>query len=140
VAFIQSNLITNVDTVEEFIGFKLPVTFESDNRSVTTLESTKTNLTNLLLTEKGERMFQPNLGVNLRKNLFNPMTSESLIGLQEDVIEQVAIWLPFLDIKEVLVNPNPDNNTINIEIQYTFKTAPELTDSVQVNLNTGATY
>ena len=139
-AFIQSNLITNVDTVEEFIGFKLPVTFESDNRSVTTLESTKTNLTNLLLTEKGERMFQPNLGVNLRKNLFNPMTSESLIGLQEDVIEQVAIWLPFLDIKEVLVNPNPDNNTINIEIQYTFKTAPELTDSVQVNLNTGATY
>ena len=139
-AFIQSNLITNVDTVEEFIGFKLPVTFESENRSVTTLESTKTNLTNLLLTEKGERMFQPNLGVNLRKNLFNPMTSESLIGLQEDVIEQVAIWLPFLDIKEVLVNPNPDNNTINIEIQYTFKTAPELTDSVQVNLNTGATY
>lgn len=139
-AFIQSNLITNVDTVEEFIGFKLPVTFESSNRSVTTLESTKTNLTNLLLTEKGERMFQPNLGVNLRKNLFNPMTSESLIGLQEDVIEQVAIWLPFLEIKEVLVNPNPDNNTINIEIQYTFKTAPELTDSVQVNLNTGATY
>ena len=139
-AFIQSNLITNVDTVEEFIGFKLPVTFESANRSVTTLESTKTNLTNLLLTEKGERMFQPNLGVNLRKNLFNPMTSESLIGLQEDVIEQVAIWLPFLEIKEVLVNPNPDNNTINIEIQYTFKTAPELTDSVQVNLNTGATY
>ena len=139
-AFIQSNLITNVDTVEEFIGFKLPVTFESDNRSLTTLESTKTNLTNLLLTEKGERMFQPNLGVNLRKNLFNPMTSESLIGLQEDVIEQVAIWLPFLDIKEVLINPNPDNNTINIEIQYTFKTAPELTDSVQVNLNTGATY
>ena len=57
-AFIQSKLNTNVDTVEEFIGFKIPVTFETENRSVTTLESTRTNLTNLLFTEKGERFTQ----------------------------------------------------------------------------------
>tara|TARA_R100000315_G_C5084139_1_gene48621 strand:- start:36 stop:458 length:423 start_codon:yes stop_codon:yes gene_type:complete len=140
VAFIQSKLNTNVDTVEEFIGFKIPVTFETENRSVTTLESTRTNLTNLLFTEKGERLFQPNLGVNLRKHLFNQITSESVIGLQEDIIEQIAIWLPFLQTEDVIVNPNPDNNTLNVEIKYTFKSTPELTDSVQVNISTGATY
>ncbi len=139
-AFIQSKLNTNVDTVEEFIGFKIPVTFETENRSVTTLESTRTNLTNLLFTEKGERLFQPNLGVNLRKHLFNQITSESVIGLQEDIIEQIAIWLPFLQTEDVIVNPNPDNNTLNVEIKYTFKSTPELTDSVQVNISTGATY
>jgi len=140
VAFIQSKLNTNVDTVEEFIGFKLPITFETENRSVTTLESTRTNLTNLLFTEKGERLFQPNLGVNLRKQLFNQITSESVISLQEDIIEQIAIWLPFLQTEDVIVNPNPDNNTLNVEIKYTFKSTPELTDSVQVNISTGATY
>ena len=139
-AFIQSKLNTNVDTVEEFIGFKIPITFETENRSVTTLESTRTNLTNLLFTEKGERLFQPNLGVNLRKHLFNQITSESVIGLQEDIIEQIAIWLPFLQTEDVIVNPNPDNNTLNVEIKYTFKSTPELTDSVQVNISTGATY
>ena len=139
-AFIQSKLNTNVDTVEEFIGFKLPITFETENRSVTTLESTRTNLTNLLFTEKGERLFQPNLGVNLRKQLFNQITSESVISLQEDIIEQIAIWLPFLQTEDVIVNPNPDNNTLNVEIKYTFKSTPELTDSVQVNISTGATY
>ena len=139
-AFIQDKLTTNVDTIEEFIGFKLPVTFESVNLSVSTLESTQTNLTNLLSTQKGERMFQPNLGIDLRRHLFNPISPETSVALQEDVIEQVAIWLPFLEIQDVIITPNEGNNTINIKINYSFKSNSELTESVQVNLNTGATY
>tara|TARA_X000001382_G_scaffold130970_1_gene128333 strand:- start:15235 stop:15657 length:423 start_codon:yes stop_codon:yes gene_type:complete len=139
-AFIQDKLTTNVDTIEEFIGFKLPVTFESVNLSVSTLESTQTNLTNLLSTQKGERMFQPNLGIDLRRHLFNPISPETSVALQEDVIEQVAIWLPFLEIQDVIITPDEGNNTINIKINYSFKSNSELTESVQVNLNTGATY
>ena len=32
----------------------------------TTVEAVKHNIKNLLLTQKGERYFQPNLGINLR--------------------------------------------------------------------------
>tara|TARA_R100001509_G_scaffold162041_2_gene132645 strand:- start:4 stop:426 length:423 start_codon:yes stop_codon:yes gene_type:complete len=139
-AFIQNFVITDVDSVQENIGFKLPFTLETENISTTTLESTKTNLTNLLLTEKGERVFQPGLGVELRKHLFNQITSENIVSLQEDIIEQIAIWLPFLKVSDVIINESPAESLLKIEIKYSFKNNNQLTDSVQVDLSTGASY
>ena len=139
-AFIKNFLTTDVDTIDEYIGFKLPLTLSDNNQTNNTIESVKTNLKSLLFTSKGERMFQPNLGVDIRKHLFNPMTEETFASLQEDIIEQVAIWLPFLSLTEVLITPTPDNNLVKVNITFSFKNNPDLTDSVQVDLNTGVTY
>ena len=139
-AFINNILIKDVDTVEESIGFNLPFTLESQNLSSTTLQSTKTNLTSLLTTRKGERVFQPNLGIDIRGNLFEPMTEESFVSLEENVLEQISIWLPFLQVENINIKPEPDINKVTVNINYSFKNTPELTDSVQVDLNTGASY
>ena len=82
-AFINNILINDVDTVDETIGFNLPFTLETQNLSSTTLQSTQTNLTSLLSTQKGERMFQPNLGIDIRGNLFEPISEESFVTLEE---------------------------------------------------------
>ena len=139
-AFVNNILVKDVDTVEEGIGFKLPFTLSDGNMSTTTLESVQTNLTNLLLTEKGQRLFQPNLGVDIRGNLFEPIIPESFASLQDDILQQIAIWLPFLEVSNIKINPEADNNLVRVEITYGFKNNPELTDSVQVDLNTGASY
>lgn len=139
-AFINNILINNVDTVDENIGFNLPFTLETQNLSSTTLQSTKTNLSSLLTTQKGERVFQPNLGIDIRSNLFEPITEESFVSLEEDVLEQITIWLPFLQVENININPEPDSNKVTVNITYSFKSTPELTDSVQVDLNTGASY
>ena len=109
-AFIQNFNTTDVDTVEEFLGFKLPLTFETLNMSTNTLESTKTNLEALLKIERGERIMQPNLGINLRRHLFQPMSSETAVQIEEDIISQIAIWMPFLQIIEVVVTQEQENN------------------------------
>ena len=80
-AFLQSILIEDVDNVTEGIGLTLPFTLDGDNLSRSTLLSVKTNLNNLLLTEKGERVFQPDLGVELKKHLFNNITTEDIVNL-----------------------------------------------------------
>ncbi len=139
-AFINNILINNVDTVDETIGFNLPFTLETQNLSSTTLQSTQTNLTSLLSTQKGERMFQPNLGIDIRGNLFEPLNDESFVALEEDIIEQIAIWLPFLQVESINIKPQPDANSVTVNINYSFKNTPELNDSVQVDLNTGASY
>ena len=139
-AFLQNFVKTDVDTVEEQIGFKLPITFDSFNQSVTTLESTKANLSCLLKTEQGERVLQPSLGLNLRKNLFEPLSDESYVAIEEDVIEQIAIWLPFLAVDSVEIIEEQENNLLRIKISYRFKNTNNLTDSVQVDLSTGASY
>tara|TARA_B100000902_G_C27262019_1_gene891357 strand:+ start:189 stop:611 length:423 start_codon:yes stop_codon:yes gene_type:complete len=139
-AFLQNILIEDVDNVAEGIGLLLPFTIDGDNVSTSTLTSVKTNLTNLLLTEKGERVFQPNLGVELRKHLFNNITTESVVGLEEDILEQIAIWLPFLKVENIKTNQLPAENLLKVEILYSFKSNSQLTDSVQVDLSTGASY
>lgn len=139
-AFLQNILIEDVDNPLEGIGLTLPFTIDGDNLSRNTLTSVKTNLTNLLLTEKGERVFQPNLGVALRRHLFNNITSEGIVSLEEDILEQVAIWLPFLQIENITTNQLPAENLLKVEILYSFKSNGQLTDSVQLDLETGASY
>tara|TARA_R100000908_G_scaffold64492_1_gene48639 strand:- start:1077 stop:1499 length:423 start_codon:yes stop_codon:yes gene_type:complete len=139
-AFINNILINDVDTVDESIGFNLPFTLETQNLSTTTLQSTKTNLTSLLTTQRGERVFQPGLGIDIRGNLFEPIVEESFISLEEDILAQIAIWLPFLQVDTINIQPEPDANKVTVNINYSFKSTPELNDSVQVNLNTGASY
>ena len=104
------------------------------------VESTKVNLISLLTTIKGERVFQPNLGVDIRKNLFEQITEESFVGLQEDIIAQIDVWLPFLQVENIDINPAPEENKVTIGISYSFKSSSEVSDSVQVDLNTGASY
>ena len=101
-AFINNILVKDVETEKQGIGFKLPFTLEENNISTTTVVSVKTNLTNLLLTEKGQRLFQPNLGVDIRGRLFEPIVPESFASLQDDILQQVAIWLPFLEVIDVI--------------------------------------
>ena len=139
-AFIQNFTTTNVDTVEEFIGFQLPFTLTTQNLSTNTLESTRANITSLLRTEKGERIFQPNLGINLRRHLFQQIGAETFVQIEEDVIEQIATWLPFLQVLDVTTSEDIENNLIRIGVKYSFKSSPQLQDSVQVQMNTGASY
>ena len=61
------------------IGLNFPL-HRSDDRTgmfastSTTLEAVKVNATNLLQTELGERVMQPNLGVKLKQYLFERLT------------------------------------------------------------------
>ena len=45
----------------------------------TTIESVKNNIRLLLKTEKGERLFQPNLGLALRRFLFEQINEDTNI-------------------------------------------------------------
>ena len=83
---------------------------------------------------------QPNLGINLRRHLFQPMSSETAVQIEEDVISQVAIWMPFLQILEVAVTQEQENNLIKMNLTYGFKDTPGLQNSIQVNVGTGASY
>ena len=47
----------------------------------TTVEAVKNNIRNLLLTNRGERVFQPNLGLGLRQFLFEQITPDTIIAV-----------------------------------------------------------
>ena len=101
----------------------------------TTIESVKNNIRLLLQTQKGERIFQPNLGMNIRKFLFEQITEDTQVQIENDIVDTFATWLPFVELREIDIDTsNQDKNQINIKIVFNIKRAPNTIESVGVVL------
>jgi len=104
----------------------------------TTIEAVKNNIRNLLQTTEGERLFQPNLGLNLRRLLFEHITSENLIGVQDAILDKLEFWLPFVEVRDIQVlsrNNTTDigANEIRVKIFFNIKQDPDTLDAVTMN-------
>jgi len=101
----------------------------------TTIESVKNNIRLLLQTQKGERMFQPNLGMGIRRFLFEQITEDTQVQIENDIVDTFATWLPFVELREINIDTsNQDKNQINIKIVFNIKRAPNTIESVGVVL------
>ena len=74
------------------------------------------SIKNLILTDRGERPYQPLLGSNVRKMLFELSgtgSGDEIIGLIKETIERHEPRAKILDIQG---NDDPDNNAISVSI------------------------
>ena len=105
----------------------------------TTLTQAKSNLTNLILTKKGERVLQPDFGCDIWKILFEQIIDGEIDYEVDRVIsEAVNIWLPYLEINEIIVDYNDeykDANKFGVEINFSLKSNRNLSESVTINVN-----
>ena len=97
------------------VGIDLPIRISDTTdgffaTTSTTIEAVKNNIRNLLQTSEGERFFQPNLGTNLRKLLFEHISSENLIAVQDAILDKFEFWLPFVEVRDIEVFSS-DNTT-----------------------------
>ena len=102
----------------------------------TTIDAIKNNIRLLLQTERGERVFQPNLGMNLRRFVFEQITEDTLIEIENDIVDVFETWLPFVTLKDIQINTdsiNQDQNKININIVFGINRAPGTLENVQVS-------
>jgi len=103
----------------------------------TTIESIKNNIKLLLLTQQGERLFQPNLGMNLRRFLFEQITEDTSIQIENDIVDTFQTWLPFVELQDIQIDTESDNqskNQIKINIVFNIRKAPNTSESVGVVL------
>jgi phage baseplate assembly protein W len=106
------------------IGITLPIqngTGGYFNQSFITSEQIKSNIKNLLLTKKYERVMQPELGSGLQELLFE-FNDEGLADKIENTITtSLQKWLPFISVEDIKIeqtNELKDSNTINVEIKF----------------------
>lgn len=96
------------------VGIKLPLSDHNDrlfNSSYTTEEQAYSNLVNLLLTQRGERLMHPNFGTNILRTVFDQMNDSLPVRIEADINAAVSTWLPYISVN-VDVNP-ADENDIN---------------------------
>ena len=131
------------------VGIDLPIRRGDDldgffATTSTTIEAVKNNIRNLLQTEEGERFFQPNLGLGLRSLLFEHITSENLITVQDAILDKMELWLPFVEVRDIQVLSTDDStdvgvNEIRIKINFNIKQDPNTLDSVTLNFSSDIT-
>lgn len=84
----------------------------------TTQDQAMSNLKNLLLTRKGERPLQPLFGTDIPSLLFENITQELLDELKSGVARDIKFWLPYINMKEIVVENLADENRVNISFSF----------------------
>ena len=76
------------------------------------------SLRNLVLTERGERPFAPNLGCGVNALLFENMDSVTTSVVRDEIIQVIDNYEPRVSLIDVKVDADTDGNELFITIQY----------------------
>ena len=133
---IKKPFIEDRDT-DIYIGIDLPIRKSLSTEGYfastsTTIEAVKNNIRNLLNTHQGERLMQPSIGIDLKRYLFEPISSEIILQIQNSILDLFEFWLPFVEVHDIQVFMN--NNTLSVNIVFNIKQDPNTLESVQIDV------
>lgn len=97
-------------------------------------EAVRRSIRNLILTDKYERLLDPNIGSNIRNILFEPMDAASSTVLQNYIKETILNYEPRARLEDVLVVPDYDRNSYVVSIYFSIIYSEEV-QSVNFFLN-----
>ena len=99
------------------IPFNPPQVF---TQTYTTQEQIRSNIINYILTDKGERVFNPTFGSNIRKSVFENITQDLLQTLEVTLNDDLSNYFRSVNFIEIKITPDYDENIISISIQYSI--------------------
>jgi len=77
-------------------------------------------ITALLLTNKGERPFKPDLGCSIRESLFEQLDYATSGLIRSQIVEVISKYEPRIRTDNVIVTPDMENNGYSVELFYTI--------------------
>jgi phage baseplate assembly protein W len=124
------------------VGIDLPFVPDGQGqfkRNYSQIKQARANMVNLLLTRKGERLNHPTFGSNLWNILFEPNVPEILKeDIETAIMEAVDNWLPYILIREIIINETPDDidrNILKLLIRFSLRDDIENFDEVFISVN-----
>lgn len=117
------------------IGVSLPFDAPGVFRTVYyTKDQIKYNIVNFLLTDKRERIFNANFGANIRANLFEQITEETLDKLDIQIRNGIATYFPNVVITNLSFGGDVNKNLLTVQFSYTIANTGE-SDNILISLN-----
>ena len=83
----------------------------------------KQAIVNLLLTNRGERVFQPDYGSNIRSQLFEPLDYATAASIKSSILYTIAKFEPRILVESLDCRPVYSDNGFNCEMTYSIKGA-----------------
>ena len=117
-------VIENDLNEDTFIGLELPLTHTPDGyfkRTKTALEQARSNIKNLLLTNKGERLGNPTFGTNLLSLVISQENTDLEARVEEEIRAAMSEFLPFINIVNIETNFSDENmSTAIVNLRFTL--------------------
>jgi len=83
------------------------------------------SIKNLILTNHYERPFQPDLGSNLKRMLFEQVDNATAASLEREISETIENYEPRVQLKDVSAEGFPDENGYKVEITFYLINNPD---------------
>ena len=121
-----------------YIGVGLPLAHNKSGffyRTKTSLEQAKSNIKNLLLTKKGERLGNPEFGSDLFKVVFEQEGDDIESKVEEAIRSAMSRFLPFILVDEIETQFSSLNkNALNVSIKFSLNVDTTNTDKLSIDL------
>ena len=130
-------VIENDLNEDTYIGLELPLTHTQQGyfkRTKTALEQAKSNIKNLLLTNKGERLGNPNFGTNLISLVFSQENNDLESRVEEEIRASMSEFLPNINIVNIQTNFSDENMSTAI-VNLRFSLNVDLTSEEDLELD-----
>jgi len=98
-------------------------------------DAIRADLLHLLLTNKGERLYSPNFGSDLKKFIFEPNDTITHDKIRENLNETIKEYIPNLIVNSINFRNDENQELIIVELTYTVNEGTfRTTDTVTLTL------
>ena len=106
------------------------------NLNSDTQRAIKADLMHLLLTRKGQRLYNPDFGTDLMKFIFEPNDNLTLEAVKAEVAASVKKYIPKITINNVIVTQSPNSEyAATIRVDYVItEDVFDMVDFVIINV------
>jgi phage baseplate assembly protein W len=73
---------------------------------------------NLVLTNHYERPFQPEIGSNIRRLLFENVDTVTAAQIEREIVETISNFEPRVQVSKVTVVASPDENGFKVNLEF----------------------
>lgn len=88
------------------------------NSTITSKDQIKSNLINYVLTNKGERLYDPNFGGDVRRAIFEANDDSTFDNIATRLEDEILYYVPNIILQSIIIKRSPDTNTVTLSINY----------------------
>jgi phage baseplate assembly protein W len=124
---------TNIDSTRNFIDLDLNFAIHPIRKDINTHKAEYAvinSVKNLILTNHFERPFQPEVGSNIRRLLFENVDVILAAQLEREIEETVNNFEPRVQVSSIIASPAPDENGYKVIMEFFVINNP---DPIKIN-------
>tara|TARA_Y100000389_G_C17260282_1_gene412661 strand:+ start:407 stop:799 length:393 start_codon:yes stop_codon:yes gene_type:complete len=91
----------------------------------------KQSIKSLLLTRKGERLFNSDLGTGLSDLLFEPLDFGTAAVIRDEIFSVIDTYEGRIEIQTLNVDTNFEDNGYDIELEYVIRGRSDLQNNIE---------